>query len=311
MRSIYVDWVLGLGAALVLLLWLALPSRLPALGWSGLVVVGSAARLYALYPVRMRTASRTALRVVLTVENGALALALLLAFGLRFAGLSQSLPYFDNPDEPTMVNGALKMVQTGDFNPHYFRWPSLPIYLQFVISVPTFFAGVSNATIKSLSDIPTENFFLAGRVMSAALGVATVFLTFLIGRRLYGARVGLLAAVVLAVLPLHSEHSHYVTPDIMVTFFATLTLLFAVYIYQTGAKHWYWWAGIAVGLTLGSKYNVAVVFLTVLLAHFLTPRLRRGRWTWLVGSGGMAVLTFLFTTPFALFDLPGFLNEMA
>ena len=123
LNSVYFDWGLGLGSALVLLGWLALPSRLPALGLGGLIVAGGLARFYALHPALVQGWLKTNL----TLDNLKLALVMLLALGLRFVGLSQSLPYIDNPDEPTMVNGAIKMLQSGDFNPHYFRWPSLPI----------------------------------------------------------------------------------------------------------------------------------------------------------------------------------------
>jgi 4-amino-4-deoxy-L-arabinose transferase-like glycosyltransferase len=116
---------------------------------------------------------------------------------------------------------------------------------------------------------------------------------------------------VLSVLPLHTEHSHYVTPDIIVTFFTVLTLLFAALVFRTGQRKWYLWAGVAAGCTLGSKYNVGIVLAVVVLAHFLAVRERRGKLVWLMSSVGLAGLVFFITTPFALFDLPGFLNELA
>ncbi len=302
-----VSYGLGLMVAGAVLLWLALPSRLPALGLLGLVLAGSVARFYALRPV----IARKWLRVALTFDNVALVLIMLLAFALRFAGLSQSLPYLDNPDEPTLVNAAIKMLQTGDLNPHFFRWPSLPFYLQFLVSLPTFFAGISNGTIKDLKQIPLENFILAGRAVSALFGTATVFITFLAGRVFYNKQVGWLAALILAILPMHTEHSHYSTPDAVVTFFSTLTLLFAALIFRTGEKRWYLWAGVAAGLTAGSKYNVAVVLATVVLAHLLADKTRRGKLVWLMLTFGLMAGVFLLTTPFALLDLPGFLNEIA
>ncbi len=307
LRFPYLTQILGLLVALGIILWLALPSRLPSLGIFGLVFLAGFGRFFYFNPAKVQVWSRIWLRP----EKLALFLILLLAFLLRFAGLRQSLPYFDNPDEPTMVNGALKILQTGDFNPHYFRWPSLPIYSQFLVSIPTFFGGVSAATIKNLSDIPTENFFLVGRAVSALLGIGTVFLTFLAGRKLFGIGVGLVAALILAILPLHSENSQYVTPDAMVVFFATLTFLFAIYIFKTGEKGWYLWAGVAAGLTVGSKYNVAIVLFTVFLAHFLSLKERRGKVTWLLGTLSLTGLVFLVTTPFSLLDLPGFLNDLA
>ncbi len=297
-------WGLGLTGLGVWLSWLALPGRWPALGLAGLVAGGVGLRWYG---TRIEAGSRPQIRL----EWVGLGLILGLAAALRLVGLSQSLPYFDNPDEPTLTNAAIKMLQTGDLNPHFFRWPSLPFYVQFAVSVPQFLGGVSAGRFTNLAGIAPEGFFLAGRTVSAAFGIATVLVTYLLGKRLYSPAVGLLAGLILAVLPLHSEHSHYVTPDIEVTFFASLTLLFGAYIFTTGQRRWYLWAGVASGLTIGSKYNVAIVLLVVGLAHFLTPELRRGKLGWLAAAFGMAVFSFLAITPFAVFDLLGFLNELA
>lgn len=278
-----------------------MPSRLPALGLLGLLLAGIALRAWA----------RLGAAVQIKLEYVALGLILVVAAGLRFVALRQSLPYLDNPDEPVLTNAAIHMLQTGDLNPHFFRWPSLPFYLQFGVSLPQFVSGVGNGSYTGLNNIVPEGFFLAGRTMSASFGVATVLVTWWLGRLLYGPGVGLLGAAILAVLPLHSEHSHYITPDIIVTFFATLTLLFAALVYRTGERRWYLWAGVATGLTIGSKYNVAVVLLTVVLAHFLADQGRRGKLKWLGETVGLALVAFFVTTPFMLFDFTGFLNEIA
>lgn len=304
-RTAYFDWALGLLGALAYLAWLALPSRIPALALLAGLGGGIALRWYAGYTVR------TGARLAIRSEYLGLALVMLLAGALRFTALHQSLPYFDNPDEPTMTNTGIRMLQTGDLNPHFFRWPSLPFYLQFAATAFQFVSGVGQGRYTDLQNLPTENFFLTGRYVSALLGTATVFLTYLLGRTLYGPAVGLASGLILAVLPLHTEHSHYVTPDIIVTFFTVLTLLFAAQIFRTGERKWYLWAGVAAGCTIGSKYNVGIVLAVIVLAHLLAPAQRRGKITWLLGSIGLAVLVFIMTTPFAILDLPGFLNELA
>jgi 4-amino-4-deoxy-L-arabinose transferase-like glycosyltransferase len=305
----FFGYLLGLAGIGAYLLWLALPTRWPALGLILLVAVGAGLRWWTRQELAGLSYVRLSIRV--QAEYVALGLILLVAAALRFTALHQSLPYLDNPDEPTLTNAAIHMLQTGDLNPHFFRWPSLPFYLQFGVSLPQFLSGVSSGGYTGLKDLVPDGFYLAGRTLSASFGVATVLVAWLLGRTLYGPGVALLGAVILAVLPLHSEHSHYITPDIMVTFFATLTLLFAALIYRTGQKHWYLWAGVAVGLTIGSKYNVGVVLLSVVLAHFLAPGERRGRLKWLAATLGLAILTFVATTPFMIFDLAGFLNELA
>lgn len=303
----YFGWLLGLLAFSACLAWLAFPSRLPAFGLIALTAAGVTAHVWLKEPVK----ARVWLRIAIQPEFVALALIMLVAVTLRFVGLSQNLPYLDNPDEPTTVQAAIKMLQTGDLNPHFFRWPSLPFYTQFLISIPRFLAGVGAGEFTNLSNLTASGFYLWGRTFSALLGSATVFITYLIGRKLYNPATGLVAALVLTVLPLHSEHSHYVTPDVPVTFWSTLVVFFAVLIYKDGRQCWYWWAGVATGLTVGSKYNVGVVFVTVIIAYLLAQNERRGRLSWLVKSGVVAGIVFLLTTPFAVLDLSGFLDEMA
>ena len=304
-RSQSYGYGLGIAGLLAWVGWLVFSSRLPALALGGLTGAGAGLRWYG---KRDRAGSKVGRW---RLEWVALAIIVTLSGLLRWVGLAQSLPYLDNPDEPTLTNAAIKMLQTGDLNPHFFRWPSLPFYLQLGVSLPQFLSGVSNGVYTDLKSIVPAGFFLAGRQLSALFGTATILVTFLLGKRLYGSVVGLLAALTLAVLPLHAEHSHYVTPDVEVTFFATLTLLLAAYIYTEGQFRWYAWAGVAAGLTLGTKYNVGIVLLVVILAHFLTPADRRGKFGWLAASVGLAALTFLVTTPFAVLDLLGFLNEIA
>ncbi len=281
--------------------WLALPSRLVSLGLIGAVIAGAGLRWWG--------KSETGLWV--RAEYVGLGFILTIAAALRFTALRQNLPYIDSPDEPTLTRAAIAMLQTGDLNPHFFRWPSLPFYMQFGVSLPQFLSGVSSNAYTNLKDLVPDGFYLAGRTMSAALGTATVLLTWGLGRVLYGSAVGLVGAAILAVLPLHTEHSHYITPDIIVTFFATLTLLFVALLYRTGERRWYWWAGVAAGLTISSKYNVGIIVLTLILAHFLRAQPQRPPLKWLGWGLGLAGLSFIATSPFILFDWAGFLNELA
>src|SRR3990172_11906914 len=60
---------------------------------------------------------------------------------------------------------------------------------------------------------------LVGRVISALFDTGTVFLAFLIASRLYGRRVGLLAALLLALTVINIQGAHYFTVDSFLTFF--------------------------------------------------------------------------------------------
>lgn len=49
------------------------------------------------------------------------------AFMIRIAGTAFGLPYTHHRDEMATVQKALTMPQTGDYNPHFFDYPTLYI----------------------------------------------------------------------------------------------------------------------------------------------------------------------------------------
>jgi hypothetical protein len=99
----------------------------------------------------------------------------------------------------------------------------------------------------------------------------------------------------------------------MVGFLATLVLLFGQLILTRGQARWYLLAGLCAGLAGATKYNGAVVFVIPLVAHVLATRW--GEWGWLDGRLALATGGFLFGflggNPFALGNLPDFLNGLA
>src|SRR5687768_13431173 len=68
---------------------------------------------------RLRTAGSIAL----------LGLLFAAALGLRAWALNWGLPYAEHPDEPALLEIAVRMVRDGDPNPHSFIYPSLFFYL--------------------------------------------------------------------------------------------------------------------------------------------------------------------------------------
>ena len=262
-----------------------------------------------------------------------LAVVTLAALVLRVWGISDNLPFINYPDEPAVADRALRILQTGDYNPHYFVYPNLYTYMQAAVYLVRFFVLVSAGAISTLSQIVPTDFYLWGRLLTALLGTLTVPLVYLAGRRLYGLTVGLVAAAFMATNSVHILNSQLITTDAPSAFFSALALAAIVWLVPAGEGGptrptgrataalaplgRYVLAGAAVGLAIGTKYNSALVILPFLLAHAYAvaalpgDRLRAffGARLW-AGLGAVAVAFFL-TTPFALFDLPNFLNELA
>lgn len=112
------------------------------------------------------------------------------------------------------------------------------------------------------------------RVLSGVIGMVTVWLAFLIGRLLFGQRAGLLAALLMALMPYHVVVTRQVLLDGPMTLAATLALYLVAKFAHTGRPGWLYAAGGAMGLTFLAK-ETGIIFLGAIYAFLaLTPEVR-------------------------------------
>ena len=194
----------------------------------------------------------------------------------------------------------LKMIKSGDPNPHDFIYPSLYYYVNALIYLLYYGFGRLFGAFKSLTDLVEPVLlmggsgktalpwlFLSGRSLSVVLGVATAALTFDLGRRITGLVLGgVLAGLWVAFSPTLVANSRFLIPDGPLAFFTTLVVWAAWRIYQDGRTRDYLLAGVALGLAVGLKYNAAVFALAIVAAHFLRDRLARAQGLAAVWRGG-------------------------
>jgi hypothetical protein len=153
-----------------------------------------------------------------------------LALALRLYGLRYGLPAVYNPDEVAIMSRALAFGKW-DFNPHNFLYPSFYFYFLFAWEGLTALLAVATRAVASFGAFQREFFvdptrvFVAGRLLTALLGAATVVATGVLGSRLRSPLVGVFAAVLIAVAPLHVLNSHYAKHDVPVTFLIILAYL--------------------------------------------------------------------------------------
>jgi hypothetical protein len=138
--------------------------------------------------------------------------------------------------------------------------------------------------------------YLAARVTTALMGTAAVAVTYWAGKVLFGARAGVVAALILCVAPLHVQHSHFATVDVPSTLFVAASLGYAGMILRRGATSDFVLAGMMSGLAAGTKYNAGMVLVIPLAAHFLrgTRSLRNGRMWAMIACAAAA---FVVSTP--------------
>ncbi|HXG54711.1 MAG TPA: phospholipid carrier-dependent glycosyltransferase [Vicinamibacterales bacterium] len=227
---------------------------------------------------------------------------------LRFWALGAGIPYGIGVDEPQIMNRAYSMMRTGDFNPHFFHYPGLYIYVQMLVAVVRFLFGSMGGEWHAVRDFAPMDFYLWGRAVTAALGTATVALVYFCGLR-WGTRYALLAAGLMAVMPMHVRESHFVLADVPMTFFVTLTLLFSLRANERARVGAFAWAGMAAGLAAGTKYNGALALVLPMLAAWMTPGLRPSRLLALLATLAAAAGSFLLVSPYTVLDLPAFLDS--
>jgi 4-amino-4-deoxy-L-arabinose transferase-like glycosyltransferase len=244
-------------------------------------------------------------------RNASVGLALVLAAAalLRFWGLQQGVPFSVQVDEPEVMVRAVRMMKTGDLNPHFYDYPTLYMYLQALVATARFLSGAVRGEWASLAQAPHEAFYVWGRALTAILGTATVWLLYQVGLR-SGRHTALLAAAMFAVMPLHVRESHYVLTDVPVTFFVMLAVLLSLRAHERATAGWFALAGAAVGLAAATKYNGVLAFVVPLIGVALTPARPSRTVAALAAAGGM-LAAFLVAAPYTFIDLPQFVSRVA
>ncbi len=98
---------------------------------------------------------------------------------------------------------------------------------------------------------------LVGRFLSGLFDMFNILLIFLIGRRMFDWKIGLLAAAFMAMAVAPIQQAHYFTVDNFASFFVTLVVYFAAR--ALTSENWgnYVGLGIALGMGMASRINVA------------------------------------------------------
>ena len=219
---------------------------------------------------------------------------LLLAGLLRFTGLSWGLRHVPHWDERVFVDNVWLMHEKGDFDHRYYEYPGLfPLILYPAIGA-VYREGP-----------PTREAFLVARGAVALLGVLNVGLVYALGVRLHSRRLGLAAALLLAVSPVDVDTSHTVRPDVAVQTAVLLAML--AYGRLGNAVRGDLRAGLATGAAVAVKFTGAFLVPSYLAARWLAPGPRLSR---VALAGFLGVLVLVGTTPYALINRPAYVEDL-
>lgn len=245
-------------------------------------------------------------------------------------------PFYWPPDA---ASEGIEVVQD---TPRDFAYGHVPLYLGVLATRLLEWAGprlqplfpdewlLTQDILNQAGLIEFRHLTAVSRALTGLFDIGTVWLVFLLGKRLFSSQVGLLTAAFLAVNVMHIQLSHFFISDPYQTFFTVAALLFLVLAVEHSHRGHrdkrggdnqstdnrklitvYWLlASFFIGLAIGSKFAAVLLLVPLILAAWWLG----GRWEWWLGTAVFTiVLTFFLTNPFAVLDFSCEVNtpEMA
>ncbi len=238
------------------------------------------------------------------------------------------MPYIFHPDERFMISRGVYFF-SGDFNPHLFIYPSFLMYILFFVDGVVYLVGSLMGHFDSLSQF-TELyhtdpalFYIPNRLVIAAFAILSIYATFVLARFTFGKKTAFLSIILMALLPVHVLHSHFVTTDVPCILFVVLSFYYSIKIIQSGKVKHYVLAAVFGGLAAGIKYNGGAVVLCMIVAHALREweftqgglvqrffsLLKRMFMPKLVLPCFLSIVVFVLTSPYTVLDFQGFIKD--
>lgn len=168
-----------------------------------------------------------------------------------------------------------------------------------------------------------SNIYLIGRTLFVIAGTMSVFILYLLGKKLYNKSIGLLSAGFLGISFLAVQQSKFMKGDTLGTLFLLLAFYFMVSskcndkTQKTKIKsHIYGYrqevlAGVFMGLTVAARFTLWIVPFCLVFMCLINKKAeikqRLKNCLVLAGSG---IIAFLITTPIIIFQFHDFVNEM-
>ena len=209
--------------------------------------------------------------------------------------------------------GTLLDAERSPLNPHWFPLGSILIY------VMVFFRSI----IELFADVNAMDMRYAGRILSALADVGSIFMVYVLGRRMFGPGVGLLAAAFTAIAVIHVQNSHFYRPETFSVFFTLAVFWAMLRMVEKKRLRDSALLGLLVGLALAPKINVLPLLLPLALAYWyrLVDSVD-GRWTQITpaalrpvlghaaAAAFVAAAVFFVTAPYALLDAGAFVGDV-
>ncbi|NIT36923.1 MAG: phospholipid carrier-dependent glycosyltransferase [candidate division Zixibacteria bacterium] len=233
-----------------------------------------------------------------------------LAAVLRVIHVDYGLPHIYFWDEPLIMEAARKMIISGKLWPEsFYRYPSAIVNVQALGAIVSYFRALgASAEFVNFADLPVHRFYLLGRLISVAFGVAAVAFTYLFAARIWRRPWwGVAGGALLAVSNVNIAESRQIGVDIPVAALVMAGVYFLFRYREKLGRGDLLASAALLGLAVGTKYIAAYFLPAAFIALALWRRPARD-FLWFAVA---AVLAFFISTPGALFRMRPFLDAVA
>lgn len=209
-----------------------------------------------------------------------------LAMVVRVAWLETS-PYIQAEDEAAFAIEAIDLVG-------FSRWIDNPFRFG-VWHHPLIYQMLQVGSIQALGQT-----IFAARLPSAVLGALTVPSVYLMGRRMFNWRVGLVAAIWMVTFPVHVHFSRISINQVGDPLFATLAFAFLTQAMRTADEMEYALAGISIGLSQ-YFYSASRIVPLLMVVYVLLYAVANRQWIWRRGDLVLVAVLMAFVVAFPVY----------
>lgn len=206
--------------------------------------------------------------------NISLMIIVVIAALFRFHGINWDEGRHLHPDERFLstVTNDLQWPETWDtyFDPTTstlspYSLPNMGLYVYGTLPV-----YIVKYTAILLNQNNYDKITIIGRNLSGLFDIATLLFLFLIAKKLFGSKVGLLAALLMSISVLNIQLSHFYTVDTFANLFVVGTIYFILRAKETGRWLDHALIGLLFGLGLATKLNVIILLVPIVISAALS-----------------------------------------
>ncbi len=241
--------------------------------------------------------------------NFLLLLVMILGFSLRVYKLNHGLP-FTAIDEDNIADAPVLIISNNTLYPHNFQRPNhVSIYLNTII-----YDFVSYLRYhKSLAFTFNNNkpfYYLISRFLVVFTGILSILLIYLIGKE-FNKIIAIFSSLIYALFPSYISHSHFINPDILLTFFILCVMYFSIKFIKYYDVKYLIYSSIFAGFATVEKYPGSLCVLMIIYCIiFLNYKDKKKLFYFSFLSFSTFILSIFIISPFLILDTFSVMNAL-